>query len=69
MIRRDTPYIVVPMTTMDAILHQISLFRAVCPEHLKGSLEFAIKQFDNDALYMHGKENQNAKVKSAGYRL
>lgn len=41
MLQSDTPYIVVPMEVMDKLNHQLFIFRANCPEHLKGSLDFA----------------------------
>lgn len=67
MLRADTPYIVVPMTTMDKVLHELMIYRESCPEHLKCGLEFAIKRFKETALYMHGKDNVNAIVKPANY--
>lgn len=67
MLQKDTPYIVVPMDAMDKILHQIGIFRENCPEHLKESLEFALGRFQDTALYMHGRDNINAKTKPAGY--
>lgn len=69
MIRKNTPYIVVPMEAMDKILQQVGIFRANCPEHLKESLEFALGRFEDTALYMHGRDNINAKTKPAGYNF
>lgn len=69
MIRADTPYIVVPMTTMDKIIEQALIFRANCPDHLKESLDFALRRVEETALYMHGKDNQTAQVKPAGYKF
>lgn len=43
MLQSDTPYIVVPMEVMDKLNHQLFIFRANCPEHLKGSLDFTPK--------------------------
>lgn len=67
MLRNDTPYIVVPMETMDRMLQQLMLYRGCCPEHLKADLEFAIKRFKETALYMHGKDNVSAIVRPANY--
>lgn len=67
MIQSNVPYIVVPMEVMDRVLHQLYIFRENCPEHLKGSLHFALRRFEDTALYMHGKDNKNAKVKPAKY--
>ena len=67
MIQKDKPYIVVPMEVMDRILHQVGIFRANCPEHLKDSLEFALSRFEDTALYMHGRDNLNVKTKPAEY--
>lgn len=69
MLQSNTPYIVVPMEVMDKLNHQLFIFRANCPEHLKGSLDFAMKRFEQTALYMHGKDNLNAKVEHAKYKF
>lgn len=63
------PYIVVPMTVMDIIVHQLVLHRANCPEHLKGDVNFALKRLKETALYMHGDKNANANVEPANYIL
>ena len=67
MLQKDTPYIVVPMETMDRMLHQLIFYRECCPEHLTGDLEFTLKRFKETALYMHGKDNVSAIVKPAKY--
>lgn len=69
MLQSDTPYIAVPMEVMDKLNHQLFIFRANCPEHLKGSLDFAFRRFQQTALYMHGKDNPNAKVEPANYKF
>ena len=43
MLQSDTPYIAVPMEVMDKLNHQLFIFRANCPEHLKGSPDFTPK--------------------------
>lgn len=40
------------MEVMDKLNHQLFIFRANCPEHLKGSLDFALRRFQQTALYI-----------------
>ena len=63
------PYIVVPMEVMDKMVHQLSLYRANCPDHLKEDVNFALKRFSETALYMHGNNNVAANVEPAKYNF
>lgn len=63
------PYIVVPMEVMDRMIHQLSAYRANCPDHLKEDVNFALKRFNETALYMHGNQNVTANVEPANYRI
>ena len=69
MLQSDTPYIAVPMEVMDKLNHQLFIFREGCPEHLKESLDFALRRFRQTALYMHGKDNKDAKTEPAKYKF
>lgn len=66
---QSKPYIVVPMEVMDKVIHALRVLGSDCPEHLKEDVNFALMRVQDTALYMHGDNNLNAKVKPAVYNF